>query len=232
MKIKLMTFSKILKIFTHFLLVLFFCNPVNAEPKANKLWFPDFIEAKIVSEALNANGITMQIWEISSEKPSSYVLDYYQGLWSQEPGFLHYKARQWNVNGYIEGRWFVSLQLLDKQLDSFGFLTISAYPHKTPNMQTKHLIILPPDTKLLTNIYTEDGPHKSRTVTFTNQYSLDSNVNFFRQHYKNRNWTEDDVPSTISSTKTLLFRNGPDNATISINNLGKNVGGVAVLVEH
>jgi|GEM_PF-1248928 len=219
----------------HYLVMCFALSVVNcvhAEPKVNDLWFPNFVDAKIVSNEMVVNGVTMQIWEIRSKKTVEELSKYYQNLWSAEPGFLHYPVNNWQVTGFIQGRWFVSLQLLNKQLDSFGYLTISTYPERNLNDQKNPAFILPSGSTLMTNIYAEDGPHKSRTITFRNKQSFESNVDFFRRYFVTKGWAEDEVPATTSSNKTLLFRKGPDNATISINNLSNGIGGVGVLVEH
>lgn len=207
-------------------------NPSYAEVNADERWFPEFIKTQVVSAGLNANHIKMQVWELRSEKSASFLLKYYQQLWSQKPGYLGYDADIWRVTGFIEGRWFVSVQLLENQLDSFGYLTISEYPESDSSTNQGPVLPLPTNSETLSNISAGDGPHKSRTVVFKNTLDLSSNVSFFRRHFSGNGWVEDTVPSQVSGNLTLLFRKGPDNATISVNDLNGEVAGVGVVVEH
>lgn len=214
------------------LIFFFVMSPSYAEVNADERWFPEFVKTQVVSTGLDANRIKMQVWELRSEKSVSFLLEYYQQLWSQKPGYLGYDADIWRVTGFIEGRWFVSVQLLQDQLDSFGYLTISEYPESDSSASQGPVFPLPTNSETLSNISAGDGPHKSRTVVFKNTLDLSSNVSFFRRHFSGNGWVEDTVPSQVSGNLTLLFRKGPDNATISVNDLNGEVAGVGVVVEH
>lgn len=216
----------------YLILLLLLVNSPRAEISVNDSWFPDFVRVQVVSSGLNTNGVKMQIWELRSEKSTSDLLKFYQRLWSRKPGYLGYDASIWQVSGFMEGRSFVSVQLLRNQVDSFGYLTISQYPDDRPDLDNSPNLPLPSSSEVLSSISAGDGPHKSRTVVFRNALGFDSNVNFFRRHFIADGWVEDRPQNKVAGNLTMLFRKGADNATISVNDLDGEVAGVGVLVEH
>jgi len=194
-------------------------------------WFPDFLQATVVSENMNTNGIDMTIWEVRSNRTTEETLAYYRRLWNHHKTFMHYNTPQWQVVGYVAGQSFVSVQLLPNQLDSFGFLSISTYPDRPVQVKTASQE-LPPGTEVISETTAVDGPHKSLTIGFTNNAPLEVNTSFFRDRYLSQGWTEDSVPVNKKGNITLLFRKGPDTVTISLNQQASKTGGVAIIVEH
>ncbi len=217
-----------------FCLVVVFMNIslVLASPGVDDRWFPNFVEAKIVSTGLNANGINIQIWQVKSSKPTAELLAYYNQLWSKQLGFLRYNTNEWFVTGYVEKKWFISLQLLKDEVDSFGYLAVSEYPNVQPSAGFNSWLQPPMGSEMITNISALDGPHKSKTLVFKNKHRVKANTDYFRKAFRAKGWVEDSIPNADEEYITLLFRRGPDNATVSINDIGGDVGGVIVLVEH
>ena len=207
-------------------------NFAMAELTAKDEWFPNFVEVQIVSTGLNANGINMQLWQIKSTKTTAELLAYYRELWGKKAAFLRYDTTQWQLAGFVEKQYFVSVQLLKEQVDSFGYLSISEYPYKQPTSPSNALLQLPVGSLVSTNISATDGPHVSNTMVFKNKHSIASNVSFFRERFSSKGWAEDVMPSSNKQNTTLSFRKGADNATISISDMGAESGGIIVLVEH
>lgn len=194
-------------------------------------WFPEFLQATIVSENMNTNGIDMAVWEIRSNKTTEETINYYRNLWKHHKTFMRYNTTQWQVIGFVVDQSFISVQLLPNQLDSFGFLSISTYPNRPVQLSTAREE-LPPGTEIISETNAVDGPHKSRTIGFTNNSPLETNAAFFRNHFSQRGWIEDSVPINKAGNITLLFRKGPDNTTISLSKQATKTGGVAIIVEH
>lgn len=221
------------KLFGSWLVILMIHTvPVHAAVEADDSWFPDFVDVKIVSNGMSANGIHMQVWELRSDKPVKSILEYYQQLWKFKPDYLGYDADIWQVAGFVEENQFISVQLLRDQVDGFGYLTISNYPESEPDVNRKSSLALPANSAILSDIFAEDGAHISRTVVFKNNLDFKSNVDFFRAHFNAKGWVEDGGGNQVPGNLIMLFRKGPDNATISVNNNGTAVTGVGIVVEH
>jgi len=223
-----------LKLLTFWLLIVMahLTASVRAAVEIDDRWFPDFVDVKIVSNGMSANGIHMQVWELRSDRSVKSTLEYYQQLWKFEPGYLCYAANIWRVAGFIEQNQFITVQLLQGQVDSFGYFTISSYPESEPDINRKSSLNLPANSAILSEIFAEDGAHISRTVVFKNDLDFKSNTDFFRSHFNAKGWVEDGVPNQSPGNLIMLFRKGADSATISVNGAGASVTGVGVVVEH
>lgn len=213
-------------------LLIQFAVSAQAAVEVDGLWFPDFMDINVVSDGMNANGVHMQIWELRSSKSVASAAEYYQRLWKFKPGYLSYDANIWRVVGFVEGNHFVSVQLLKEQVDAFGYLTISKYPESDGEGSRNTSLELPSNSAILSDISAEDGAHISSTVVFKNDLDFKSNLDFFRRHFSAKGWVEDAAPNQVSGNEIMLFRKGPDNATISINSIGNSVTGVGIVVEH
>jgi hypothetical protein len=195
-------------------------------------WFPTFLDASVVSDNMDVNGINMKVWELRSSKSSAESIRYYVALWQKHRAKIRYQNPQWDVAGYIDNRWIATVQLLPNKLDSFGYLSISRLPDSKPAVSSKFSISLPAASETMTNITSKDGPHSSRTIVFRNSYSIENNALHFLNAYLPQGWVEDETPTDAMTEKVLLLRKASDQLTVTLSRNNTYTEGVAVLVQH
>jgi hypothetical protein len=207
------------------LVALLTCLPVVllASPK-----FPPPPQAKIgrIGDDLVVNGIPMDIRQFATSKSLDEVVEFYKDLWEGDdkklPEYSLSEALQpWIIVTHLEDDYVLTVQVAsDGKRGSSGYLAVSPL---IPDDQPKPGKGFPMmrGSKVINEVFSNDGGKKGRTLVFRNTKSLQSNSNFYRQHYEKQGWAvEMDSELFKGKTHSLRFRNSNKHVTLVMKNDG------------
>jgi len=202
-----------------YLMLLLTCLPSVsfAAPK-----FPPPPQAKIglLGDNLVINGIPTDIRQFATPKSLTDVVEFYKELWEgddeKQPEYTVTKALPpWTIVTHLENDYVLTVQVAsDGKRGSSGYLAISPL---IPDDQAKPGKGFPMmrGSKVINEIFSNDGGKKGRTLVFRNTKSLQSNSNFYRQHYEKQGWAvEMDNELFKGKTHSLRFRNSNKHVTL------------------
>ncbi len=187
---------------------------------------PDYATVVVVSDNMTMNGVNMVTWEISAPKEVEEVLDFYRKKWkgkkgSDKKGYVENKFDQWNIiTKQIKDRLF-TVQLISNGLGSVGYLAISNLPEA--NIDPEKLGAGFPTldgSRIMNDITTDDVSKRARTVIATNDKSVETNANYYINHYKGKGWrivTATQIPDKNQAVLMLEKGGSSLNMTISKN---------------
>ncbi|MFT6704340.1 MAG: hypothetical protein ACI89S_001529 [Gammaproteobacteria bacterium] len=148
----------------------------------------------LVADNLNYNGLPLRTRRFDSSQSMSKVLSFYKRKWAREmdgrPGFLQEQSPPWQVLSRIEEGYLLTVQVQPKgKFKSWGYLGVS-------NM-ADYLFDKAPEevefpamrgSKVTTNLLSKDPGLEAQTVVVQNNYSVDSNIAYYKNHYSGLGW--------------------------------------------
>ncbi len=206
----------------HYVLVGVLCLAavtVEATPK-----FPPPPKANVTAlgENMVVNGIPMQARKFYTKYNVEEVVEYYKNLWSDDkgkpPGYdITNNLPPWTIITRIEDDYVLTVQVTreNKHL-SMGYLAMSPLvpkdnPYETPEFPKMR------DSVVMNDISSKDRDTTGRTVVITNRFSAQSNVSFYRNHYKNAGWSSEmDKNLGLHNSHVLQFRKKNNHVTLVV----------------
>ncbi len=193
---------------------------VQAKPK-----FPTPPSANItkIGDKMVVNGIAMDIRLFASKDSAEEVLSFYRGFWPEgsekKPGFTETDAlAPWRIITRVEDGYLMTVQVKPaKQKGSSGYLSLSRLPNpeKAPELGKDFPKMR--GTYVVNDIQSKDLAKKGRTIVMLNQASVNTNANFYKDHFLNSGWSSEmDKQLSGGNTHTLRFRNGNQNVSIVV----------------
>lgn len=183
----------------------------------------------MLGESMVVNGIPMHIRQFVSRKSVHDVLEYYRQYWpkgtEEKPGYTETDIlTPWNIITRVEDGYLMTLQVTEQgDRGSHGLLGMS----KLPNLE-RDLPVLGKDfpkmrgSTVFNDIHSKDIGKQGRTLQLSNQFSVETNANYYRDHYTNQGWSVDmDKGFSNGNSYAQRFSNGNRSVTITINK-GKN----------
>ena len=189
---------------------------------------PDFpapprSQVKWVSKDMVINGIATEVRQFYSKWNMEKIAEFYRKEWQyldgRKPGFTESNAMApWHLITRIEDGYLMNAQY--QQADdggTWGYLSISKLPPKDakPNPRDK-----PPAMRrshVMSSVKTEDPGQSGRSFVLRNDYSLSTNVDFYRNYYKRRGYgVQADRTLKEGNVHALAFRNRLREVTIVI----------------
>ena len=196
------------------------CNSVFAAPN-----FPPPPDSTIGRPGDNmiVNGVPMDIRQFISRRSVEEVLEFYRNFWpkgtKKKPGYTETDALEpWNIITRVEDGYLMTVQVTaDGDHGSSGLLGMSKIPDPEnlpklgkgfPKMRGSYVI---------NDIQSKDIGKQGRTLQLSNQFSVEHNANFYRNHYTNLGWGID-LDQTVSGgdTQSMRFSSGNKNVNIVI----------------
>jgi hypothetical protein len=192
---------------------------VEATPK-----FPAPPKANVTAlgEDMVVNGIPMQARKFYTHYNVEEVVEFYKNLWSDNvgrpPGYdITKDLPPWTIITRIEDDYLLTVQVTreNKHL-SMGYLAMSPLvpednAYKTPEFPKMR------GSVIMNDISSKDRDTTGRTVVIQNRYSAQSNVSFYRNHYKNAGWgSEMDKNLGLHSGHILQFSKRDNHVTLVI----------------
>jgi hypothetical protein len=193
-----------------------------------------------VGKNIQVNGIKSQVRRFDSNKSIEKVVEFYRKEWKRPvakdmPGFTETIASApWYIISRIEDDTLLTVQVQVKEDDnsaSWGYLSMSPLPSKidpgdigkgTPKMST---------SQVMSEIKSDDPGKKATTTIISNDHSVSSNVNFYRNYFQSEGWTSETdreldqgknhalVYKTRRNRVTMMFMKDRNSTKIVINNV-------------
>ena len=176
-----------------------------------------------VSDSMTILGRNMAVRIFVSDDSVEEVVEFYRELWEDPPApgapgvaYEPEAIAPWHLLTRVEDGYVLTVQVKPAgPSGSTGYLATGRLPEPgEPPDQAP----VPPAMRgsaVLSNVLSDDVGKEGQTVMFTNDYSVDSNVNFYRTQYSG--WRKD-IDQKLASHKyhALSFTRGRQQVIITI----------------
>lgn len=197
---------------------------------------PPSSQISVVSDNSKTLGMNLNIRKFSSTKSLEDVVKYYQTAWGDQAATTIYSP--WTMVGTRVAGQFFNVQVQRQGLDSWGYLSISDLPEKVEQQELgqfaplKHSdIAAMGNTQVLDTQKHGDLLNFSTTNLMSNRFSIESNRNFYLQHYQGKGWTlKQDSENSLLQSRVLLFAKGSKSLSFTINQIAGETQIVANLI--
>lgn len=184
---------------------------------------PDDAQVSVVADNMTVQGRTMAVRAFISQDDVEQVVEFYKELWKEPPvpkapGFAYEPdaIAPWHLVTRVEDGYVMTVQVQPHALrGSFGYLALGRLPD--PGDGPVELPSPPAmdGSKVLSNVLTDDSGKDAQTAMLANEFSIGSNLNFYRNHYSD--WRKDiDQAMGNNSLHALSFRRGREQVIITI----------------
>ena len=195
---------------------------VSAAPK-----FPAPPDATVgmFGDAMVINGIPMQIRQFVSRNSVHDVLEFYRQYWpkgtEEKPGYTETDVLEpWQIITRVEDGYLMTVQVMENgDSGSSGLLGMSRLPNPEKALPTlgKDFPKMRGST-VFNDIENKDIGKRGRTLQLSNTFSVESNANFYRDHFTNQGWIVDmDKGFSGGNAYAQRFSQGDTNVIITIN---------------
>jgi hypothetical protein len=165
----------------------------------------------------------MMVRAFTTEDTVEEVVEFYEQAWHDPPvdgapglAIDTEAIAPWTLLTRVEDDHVMTVQVMPrKPSGAFGFLALGRLPEPGKLPATPPAPPAPGDSEVLSNILSRDKGQEGQTAIVHNERSLDSNVAFYREHF--RDWRVD-VDRAVSPDKmhALTFSRGREQAVITI----------------
>ncbi|MEM5551765.1 hypothetical protein HJP15_12350 [Pseudoalteromonas sp. NEC-BIFX-2020_002] len=200
-----------------YLLILFLLT--NFKVSAN-ISFPDNATIVVVSDGMLVDGLQMKAWEFKSKNSLSENVDFFTKKWQPKSDvFTHKQLNEWEVLNAVIGDVIYTAKLR-KVGNSYtsGYIATSKEPDNRLQLidNTLQGFPMPSGTTVIREIKSEDGGKISSTMILDNNFSVKSNLSFYKKYYTKYNWAIDKAAYTEQlDNGVFMTRNGPNNVNIT-----------------
>ena len=185
---------------------------------------PDSTVGKL-AESMIVNGLPMQIRQFTSNNSVNQILDYYRQYWpkgtEEKPGYTETDIlTPWIIITRVEDGYLMTVQVTENgDRGSRGLLGMSKLPDPEQELPTLgEQFPKMRGSTVFNDIHSKDIGKQGRTIQLSNKYSVQSNANFYRDHYTNQGWVVSmDESFTGGNSYAQRFSNGNKNVIITIN---------------
>lgn len=165
------------------------------------------------------NGMPMKVKVFHSEASVNHVLNYYRNKWNNH--YAENKQGLWQQISKIDKRYMYLVQVQADSKGSWGRLSVTDLRDITTPAQGRGIPMMR-NSKVFSDIDDSDKGWRARTVGLINDFSINSNWQFYKQHYSKRGWQAFINQSTPDNSKVLVFRQGNEDINITLHeNNGK-----------
>lgn len=175
------------------------------------------------AENMVMNGIPMDVRQFVSKRSVSEVLEFYREHWpegtEEKPGYTETDVLDpWRIITRVEDGYLMTIQVTESgDRGSSGLLAISRLPNpgKLPELGEGFPKLR--GSYVMNDILSKDLGKEGRTLQIANDYSVQHNANYYRDHYANYGWGKEmDQSISGGDTRSLRFSNGKSSVTIVI----------------
>lgn len=217
------------------LISIFFSKAAVAEDiNSGMLLVPDFVDAQIVSDNMNMNGMELGIVQFKTNRPYSDIYKFYK---SEIGNIKESKFESWKIISWIDDKKLIAVQVTVDKLSktTHGYVSVSDLPAilKKDIKLGKGFPALGKST-IINDITATDLNKKSRTIWLTNHSSVQNNINYYIKHYESNGWTIEQRSIDESGRKSgLMMRKDGNKLNLTANKdpLLNDTNVIAVIVE-
>jgi len=175
----------------------------------------------LLGNKLIVNGIPMQIRQFSTAHSLQEVIDFYKRLWEDDadtglPGYsISTALPPWTIISRIEDEVILTVQVAgDSKHHATGYLSISPIDPKQRSKPGEDFPRMK-GSMVLNDTISEDVGKTGRNLILKNANSVQSNVNFYRDHYQRLGWEEiTEIPPHKGKEQVLQFRRSNKHVTL------------------
>ena len=179
---------------------------------------------EVVGNNMVLNGISSDVRAFYSKKSFEKVSEFYRLQWQDEvsggkrgeklPGYTETDAMvPWRLFTRIEDGFLMTVQFQEADDKGvWGYLAVSRLP-KNPGKKKNPALAIPRDipvmgdSRIISELVTDDPGKKARTMIIYNTHSVGSNISFYRSHYINRGYSVDnDISLSQGRMHSLVFK--------------------------
>lgn len=224
-----------LKRFVLILGVLFLGNAVVAQAK------PDFPEPPTstvtwVGKDITWNGIPMQVRKFTTTKSRLKIRNFYKKKWQRpvekgKPGFIEDIIPDAWLISRLEDGYLMTVQIKKSGIETWGYLGLTNLDDMGGSTLAKSFPQMS-GSQIMNEVKHNDPYRKATTIMLANNFSVSSNVEFYRSHYQGAGWNVvmDQFGSGGTTHTFIMNKNGAEvSLTVVRTNLGSQI--VANIVE-
>jgi hypothetical protein len=183
-------------------------------------------EAKVewVGRNMEVNGIVSDIRSFHTSQSLDKVSDFYRRRWERPvgkdlPGFTETDAMEpWRLFTRIEDGYIMTVQMQKADMGgTWGYLAISPLPDPKKPVVLGQGAPAMRDSQVLHEMKTDDPGKKGRTMVISNNYSVGSNIEYYRNHFRHHGWEiETDHALKPGVFHSLVFKSPRKRTTIML----------------
>lgn len=181
------------------------------------------MEVVVVADGAVINGLPVRVFELKTDRSLAQIEAFYESVWPNQLArtttAMTSSQKLWTVLSHREGDYLTTIQLLpvEQTEQTYGLLTISPFfSNKLSAPSTS--VPMPSGSELISDIEAADLGKESRTITVRNQMSMQSNLDYYRNYFAARGWTESfpelELPAG-EAPKALMMNKGDDELNLA-----------------
>ena len=212
-------------------------TPLSATPD-----FPPPKEAQVqwVGKNIEVNGIHSDIRSFHTKKSPEKVAEFYREEWKEPvakgmPGYTETDAMPpWHLITRLEDGYLMTVQYQEQDRGgTWGYLAMSPLPTKESWLEPGKGFPRMSDSTIVNETKSDDPGITGRTMLISNKYSISSNVEFYRSHYRSQGWTvESDKELSPGKMHALVFKTKRNRVTMMFIGENNETRIVVNAVEH
>ncbi|HSI43653.1 MAG TPA: hypothetical protein VK949_04875 [Methylotenera sp.] len=202
---------------------------------------PDGAKVQLIAPDMRINGMENDIRAFNTTSPVETVLAYYRNLWAslataKRPGYLEQNMNEWRLISTVEGDCFTTVQVRSEGNGSYALVSVIKKPDGTAKVQKLGANFpLLPGSKVLSDLDYADGVRNARTVVISNKSDMAANVQFYRDEFKSRGWTQimqRQPESKNGVSYVMVMKKGFEEASIVLSRVDGQVQVIANIVDR
>lgn len=214
------------------LLIIVASLGATASVNTQALDFPNPPDSTIsdVTKSTSAFGMKMEIRRFESRLSKEKIIDFYNKHWLDTAAITLFAP--WEMIGKAERKKFINVQVQNGFGGSWGYLSISDLPTAIEKDRLKA-----PDgagfpqmsgSQVLSEQHHNDSIKAGRTLVINNNFSVDANGKFYRNHYQSQGWelVADSKGSKLKGA-AMTFAKGRQLLSLTINQIDSTTSVVA-----
>ncbi|MBF0265293.1 MAG: hypothetical protein HQL46_08470 [Gammaproteobacteria bacterium] len=201
------------------ILFIFFVSIGQAYAEDWSFPAPKGAQVQWVSDETNLNGIKLKGRRFTSTQSVEEIINFYRDLWEQK--IAQTEFGEWILLSHKNEELLYTVQV-KKGNDggSTGLLGVSDIAESMKIENRKELAKNFPKlhgSQVINDMKMNDPGKDGKLIYLTNKLSVSSNVNYYKNHYKNNDWTVTvDKSLGFSAPHTLVFAKGKDRINMII----------------
>jgi hypothetical protein len=185
--------------------------------------FPPPPDARVewVAGNMQMNGIAMRVRRFEIDRSDDDVLKFYRRQWrrgqGQRPGYREVQSVPWRVISRLEDDYLMTVQVQPRDRNrSWGYLGVSKLKAKKKQARLGGRFPKMQGSAIVNEVVSRDPGKHARTLVIANQFSIQSNANYYRNYFDDHGWSVR-MDRDIGSGHVLAYTqsNGEVNIVIS-----------------
>ena len=193
-------------------------------------------QVAMVAESMQINGVPMTIKELSSKEPPQAVLQFYRQRWKGNRfGSFEYPLDGWlGAIATMDGQCFYTVQVQPGGQGSRALLAVSGRRNpsgRNPGAGFPKMS----GSKIFNDMDHRDGVKTARTVMLSNDFSVTSNANYYREALAADGWTaliDRPVDTPRGKQYVMVMKRGVEEASLTIGQSGSGTAVIANIVDR